>query len=105
MTTTQTNRPLRRGRIFPENQWSPGRKAEAQAERKELHQLCWTIFERLQPELIKTHYNWLISIEPESGTYIIEQDMMTMMKKIHQTCPGKKNFIFTINETGVSGTI
>jgi len=105
MTETQTNRPLQRGRIFPEIQWSPSKKAKVQAERKELHQLCWPIFERLQPELIKTHYNWLISIEPESGTYIIEPDMIAMMKKIRRTYPGKKNFIFTINETGVSGTI
>ena len=90
MTETQTNRPLRRGRIFPEIQWSPGKKAKAEAERKELHQRCWQIFERLQPELIKTHYNWLISIEPESGNYLIEPDMMAMMNKIRQTYPGKK---------------
>ncbi len=105
MTETKTNRKVRRGRIFPEIQWSEEKKAEWEAEHEAFYQRCQPIFDRLQPELIKTHYNWYMAIEPDSGNYIVEQDKMVLLQKVHQTYPNRKTFLFRINETGVSGTI
>ncbi len=69
MTETKPTRQVRRGRIFPKIQWSEEKKAQWKAERAERRQRCEVIFNRLQPELIKTHYNWYMAIEPESGDY------------------------------------
>lgn len=95
----------RRGRIFPDIQWSEERIAHWQAETKALRQRCQSIFDRLQPELIKTHYDWYIAIEPETGSYILERDQMAILKKVPQIYPNAKTFLFRINETGVCGTI
>ena len=105
MTETRTNRQIRRGRIFPEIQWSEKKIAQWKAERSELRQLCKVIFNRLQPESIETHYNWYMTIEPDSGNYIVEQDKMALIQKVRQAYPNTKTFLFRINETGVSGTI
>lgn len=102
---TPTRAVRHRGRLFPEIQWSNEKKAQRRDEAEVLYQRCQVIFERLQPELIKTHYNWYMAIEPDSERYIIERDEMAMYQKIRQTFPNTKNFLFRINQTGVSGTI
>jgi len=91
--------------IFPETQYSPEKKAQGQSESEALYERCKIIFDRLQPELTKTHYNSYIAIEPDNETYIIEKDKMIIYQKIRQTYPNTKNVLFRINETGVSGTI
>ncbi|AFZ58713.1 hypothetical protein ACOWPH_10550 [Anabaena sp. PCC 7938] len=64
MKETKSNYTVRRGRIFPEIQWTQEQKAQWQAECETLYQHSKIIFEQLQPELIKTHYNWYIAVEP-----------------------------------------
>lgn len=105
MSETKSNRVVRRGRIFPEIQWSEERKAQWQAESKAFRQRCEVIFKRVQPELIKTHYNWYIAVEPESGDYFIDRDELAAVKMSRNTHPNAPVFIFRINETGVAGTI
>ncbi len=105
MTETKSTPKVPTKRIFPEHQWSQEKLNQWKTEIVEHRQRCQAIFNRLQPELIKTHYNWYIVIEPDSGSYIIEQDEMTLLQKIRKTYPNTKTFLFQINETGVSGTI
>ena len=105
MTETKPTRQIRRGRIFPEIQWSEEKKAQWKAEQEDRRQRCQVVFDKVQPELIKTHYNWYIAVEPDSGNYIIEQDKMALIQKVRQAYPNTKTFLFRINETGVSGTI
>ena len=106
MTQTKTNRKIRRGRIFPEIQWSEEKKAQWEAEHEAFYQRCKPIFDRLQPELIKTHYNWYMVVEPDSGDYFIDKDEEVATQMARQKHPGNTRlFLFTINETGVSGTI
>jgi hypothetical protein len=105
MTEAKSTRKLRRGRLFPHIQWSPQKIAQWKAETEALYQRCQVIFDRLQPELIKTHYNSYIVIEPDSENYIIDSDKMAILQKVRQTYPNTKTFLFQINEKGIPGTI
>lgn len=105
MTEAKSARAVRRGRIFPEIQWSEHQKAEWKAERQAFKDRCQSIFEQVQPQLIKTHYNWYMAVEPESGEYFVDRDALVVADKAHQKYPNTKLHVFRINETGVCGTI
>jgi len=55
--------------------------------------------------LIKTHYNWYIAVEPDSGEHFIEKDSLAAGKMCRQKHPNAIPQVFRINETGVCGTI
>ncbi len=87
MIEAKPTRTVRRGRIFPEIQWTEEQKAKRQVEREALYQRCKPIFDSVQSELIKTYYNWYITVEPESGDYFVDKDEttainMSVMKKL-----------------------
>ncbi|WP_449420460.1 hypothetical protein [Phormidium nigroviride] len=105
MTETKTTRTVRRGRLFPEIQWSEEKKAEWRAELEDIYQRCKIVFDRLQPELIKTHYNWYMAVEPDSGDYFIANDDELVTKMAKEKHSHAKIHVFRINETGVCGTI
>ena len=105
MTEAKSTRTVRRGRIFPEIQWTEEQKAKRKVEREAFYQRCKVIFDRVQPELIKTHYNWYMAVEPESGDYFLDKDEIVVMNMSRQKHPNAPFFLFQINETGVSGTI
>lgn len=105
MTEAKHIRTARRGRIFPQIQWTEEQIAKRQADREAFYQRCKPIFDSVQPELIKTHYNWYITVEPESGDYFVDKDEMTAINMSRQKHPNTPVYIFRINETGVAGTI
>ena len=105
MPEAQSTSTARRGRIFPEIQWTEQQKAQKKAEREEFYQRCKPIFDRVQPDLIKTHYNWYIAIEPDSKEYFLDRDDLVVAQIAHHKYPNAKLHIFRINETGVCGTI
>ncbi|MFE1748235.1 hypothetical protein [Coleofasciculus sp. H7-2] len=105
MTETKPTAKARRGRIFPEIQWSEEKKQARKTEREAFRQRCEVIFKRVQPELIETHYNWYISVEPDSGDYFIDKDEEVATQKAQEKHRNAKLYLFRINETGVSGTI
>lgn len=105
MPQLSSNRTPRRGRIFPERQLSPEEKARRKAEDEVFYQRCCVIFERVQPELIKEHYDWFIVIEPESGDYFIDPDEKVARQKAREKHPNTKRLIMQINETGTCGRI
>ena len=105
MTRQHSQITPRRGRVFPEIQLSTEEKACRRAENEAFHQRCLVIFERVQPELIKNHYNWYILIEPSSGNYFIDPDVNVAKAKAHTKHPDKKCLIMRINETGACGRI
>ncbi len=104
MTQLSSNHTPHRGRVFPENQLSPLEKARRQAEWEEFNQRCQVIFERVQPELIKEHYDWFMFIEPDSGDYFIDPDEIVVRQKAREKHPSQC-LILRINETGVCGRI
>ncbi|MEG4858817.1 hypothetical protein QUB75_14055 [Microcoleus sp. K1-B6] len=105
MTNVKLHRTVRQGRLFPEIQWSEEKKAQWRAEREAFYLRCKPIFERLKPELIKTHNNWYIAVEPDSEEYFIDIDNIIAGKMCRQKHPNVIPQAFRINETGVCGTI
>jgi hypothetical protein len=105
MPNPTATRTVRRGRIFPEIQWSPEKIAQWKAELEATHKRCKVVFDRLKPELIETHYNWYIAVDPESGDYAIDRDIEIATQIAHQKHPNSKLHVFRINDTGVCGTI
>jgi hypothetical protein len=105
MPEKQTTRPVRRGRIFPETQWTPEQIAESKAKSQALYQHCQVIFERVKPQFIKIHYNWFMAIEPNSEEYFIDEDKEIATQKLRQKYPEGRPVVFKINETGACGTI
>ncbi|MGJ5634134.1 hypothetical protein [Nostoc sp. CALU 1950] len=105
MTETKPARTARRGRIFPEIQWNEEQKERRSAEREALYQRCKPIFERVKSELIETHYNWFVAVEPDSGEYFIDKDLEVVSLRCREQHPGKIHYAFRINESGACGTI
>ncbi|NET55043.1 MAG: hypothetical protein F6K47_02225 [Symploca sp. SIO2E6] len=95
----------RRGRIFPEIQWSPEKKARWRSEQVAFRKRCQVIFERVKPNLLETHYNWYMVVEPNSEEYFIAQDGEVATQMARQKYPNSKLYLFRISETGVCGTI
>ena len=105
MNPTSSQRPARRGRIFPEYTIPPEELARRQAELDAFYKRCRPIFERVQPELIKEHCNWFIAIEPESEDYFIDPDEELADQKARQKHPNAMLGVFRLNETGACGRI
>jgi hypothetical protein len=94
MTEAQSASTAHRGRIFPEIQWTEQQKAQKRAKREEFYRRCQPIFERVQPKLIQTHYNWYIAIEPDSGEYFLAQDDLIVAQIAQQKYPKAKRNSF-----------
>lgn len=105
MSQSKPKRVVRRGRIFPEIQWSEEEKARHKARQQAFYQRCWSIFEQLKPTLIEKYYGWYIAIEPDTGDYFIDSAKEVTIHKARQKYPHAPHHIFGINESGVSGRI
>ncbi len=105
MTQSTPKKVVRRGRIFPEIQWSLEEKAKRKAESEAFHQRCRAIFERVRPDFIKDRYGWYIAVEPDSGDYFIDADKEIAHKKARQHHPNAIHCVFCLNETGTTGKI
>ncbi|MCU0536524.1 MAG: hypothetical protein MUD14_21765 [Hydrococcus sp. Prado102] len=102
---TPTPHQRRRGRIFPQIQWSPEEKARRKAIDEAFSQRCRAIFERVHPDLIEEHYGWYIAIEPDSGDYFIDIDKNVAHQKARRNHPNSVHCVFCLNETGATGRI
>ncbi len=107
MTQLSEKQQPRRGRIFPEYTIPPEELARRKAERTKFGLRCREIFERIRPELIETHYNWFIAIEPDSGEYVLDLKLEGIIQKIRERYGARnvKLTAFRLNESGVCGTI
>jgi hypothetical protein len=105
MTEAKSARTVRRGRIFPEIQWTEEQKAQWNAEREAFKQRCKFIFDQVKPELIKTHYNWYMAVEPDSEEYFIHEDVLLVAQMAQKKYPNARLHVFRINETGACGRI
>jgi len=96
----------RGSRIFPDRpRMNEAELAKRKAEDEAFAQRCREIFRRVQPELIKNHYDWPIMIEPESGDYFIAPDPELAFQKARQKHPNAKIMEMRLNETGTCGRI
>jgi hypothetical protein len=71
----------------------------------DLHQRGRAIFENLRSELMQSHYNWFILIEPESGDYFVDRDEIVALTKARENHPQVPFTIFRLNETGLCGRV
>jgi len=108
MTSTQTNgRPRRVIRQTPSQQIPTEESALLKADREANYQKARAIFERVRPQLINDHYNWYITIEPDSEEYFLSKSDFEIFQKLqqsHQHMIGKVT-TFRLNETGLCGSI
>jgi len=101
-----SNRTPRQGRVFPDRQLSPEDKAKRKAEDEVFVQRCRVVFDRVQPELIKDHYDWFIIIEPDRGDYVIDADKtLAKQKASNKFGDAAVRLIMCLNETGTCGRI
>lgn len=63
------------------------------------------LFEKLRPGLIKDHYNWYLTIEPETGEYFLNRNHLSNLKKARQKYPNSIFCTFCINGTGACGKV
>lgn len=105
MTYLNPTRTVPRKILHSKRILSPEEIDQWYAEREAFYQRCKPIFDRLKPELIKTHYNWYMAVEPDSGEYFIDKDDMLVAQIAHEKYPKVKLHVFRIDETGVCGTI
>lgn len=108
MTESTPKRQVCRGRIFPEHQSSPEIRAKRTAQREELGKHCRQIFEQIRPQLMPTHYNCFIAIDPETGNYLLDEKFDGLMQKVkvHYPSNGKVRLTaFRLNEDGYCGLI
>jgi hypothetical protein len=101
MTETETTRTARRGRIFPEIQWTEEQITKRRAEREDFYRRSKEIFDSVKPEYINTHYGSYMVVEPESGDYFVdhsEEAVMQQARVMHSDTV--RLFLFRINETG-----
>jgi len=105
MTEAKSTHQTRRGRIFPEIEWTEEQQFQWKAEREAFKERCQLIFAQVQPQFIKTHYNWFIAVEPESGEYFLDKDVLSVAKQAQKKYPNAKVQVFRINETGACGKI
>ncbi|GAB1539048.1 hypothetical protein NUACC21_17130 [Scytonema sp. NUACC21] len=104
---TQLSHP-RRTRILPPSPIAPEEKSRRQEKRDALATRCRSIFERLRPQLIETHYNWHIAIDPDTEQYLIDPTLKGITQKIRDTygyTDEVKLTIFRLNDTGTCGRI
>jgi hypothetical protein len=93
------------GKIVPKYSLSLEEKAKRQAKQQELYQRCYQVFARVQPQLIKEHYNWYMVVEPDSGEYFIDQNEIVASQKARDKYPNSQRLKFRVNETGACGRI
>lgn len=105
MSQVSSKPTSRRGRLFPEFNFSPEEIARREADRQAFYKRCRAVFEQVQAELIKDYYNWFIVIEPDSGDYFIAPEEEVASRNARQKHPGKDLGMFRLNETGACGRI
>lgn len=105
MTNTKPVRRRHQGRIFPEFKISPEKLAKREDEKKTRLEKSWLIFNTVFHELIDEHYNWFITIEPNSGDYFVDPDIEIAEQKARQKYPTGWIATFRLNETGACDRI
>ena len=95
----------RGGRIFPEYTIPAEELARREAEDEAFLQRCQVIFDQVYPELVTSHHDWFIIIEPDSGDYFIEPDHKVAFQKARSLHPTAQLQAMRLNKTGTCGRI
>jgi hypothetical protein len=104
---TQVSHP-RRTRILPPSSIVASEKNHRTEQGDALAMRCRVIFERLRPQLIETHYNWHIAIDPDTEQYLLDPTLLGITQKIRSVYGNTsevKLTIFRLNDTGTCGRL
>lgn len=91
--TLSTTTPMKRGLVA--RQTNP----------EDFDRLCYEIFTQVRPNLINSHENWFLLIEPNNKDYFLAPDELEAYQDARKKYPQGQFFFFRLNETGVSGKI
>jgi len=103
---TQLSQPYRT-RILPSSSVDPQEVQRQQSKQRTLANRCRSLFERLRPNLIETHYNWYIAIDPDTEEYLLDETLQGITQQIRIAYSGDevKLTIFRLNDTGTCGRL
>jgi hypothetical protein len=82
---------------------TPSKRVLALSE--DFDRLSYEIFTQLRPNLINSHENWFLLIEPNSKDYFLAPDELEAYQDARKKYPQGQFFFFRLNETGVCGKI
>lgn len=105
MTQSLPKSPRNRGRVFPQYNLPLEELARRQAEIDTFGMRCKLVWQKVCPQLMKDHYNWFITIEPESKDYFVDAAFRSAYQKARHKYPHTQLATFRINETGTCGSI
>ena len=77
-------------------------------QRDNLANECRNIFNRLCPQLIESHFNWHIAIDPNTEQYLIDPTLIGIAQQIKNVYGDRsevKLTIFRLNQTGTCGQL
>ena len=97
----------RRSRILPHSELKLEDISRRKHQRSEIGNRCRVIFERIRPQLIENHYNWLIAIDADSQNYLLDQKLEGLLQQVRNQYPRTDAdiTIFRLNSTGACGKI
>ncbi|MBD2501286.1 hypothetical protein [Anabaena azotica] len=103
---TQVSQP-RRSRILPPSAITPEELNHRREQSDMLAMQCRVVFNRLREQLIETHYNWFIAIDPDSENYLIDPTLIGLSQQIRHSYSDTdvKLTIFRLNDTGTCGRL
>ena len=70
----------------------------AQLSKDDLDQACWPVFQRLVSELGERYANWIVFIEPQSGSYFLGQDDDEILARARKRYPAAQFFGYRLND-------
>jgi hypothetical protein len=98
----------RRTRIRPPHAIATAERQIDSLQREMLAHQCRVLFDRISPQLMTSHYNWHIAVDPETEKYLIAPTLIEITQQIKNTYPDPasvKLTIFRLNETGACGRL
>ncbi|QLE59883.1 hypothetical protein [Nostoc sp. TCL26-01] len=104
---TQVFPPRRRSRILPPSTITSEELHHRREQSNILAVRCRAVFDRLREQLIETHYNWFIAIDPDSENYLIDPTLPGLTQQIRHSYgdTNVKLTIFRLNDTGTCGRL
>jgi hypothetical protein len=72
-----------------------------QLSKEDLDKACWPVFQRLMVELGERYANWIVFIEPESGSYFLGQDDYEVLDRARKRYPSGQFFGYRLSDDPV----
>ncbi len=105
MTQLTEKYSARRRRINASHSISEEELQQRRVETEELDRRGSQYLDLIYTRLLKTHYNWCVAIEVDSGYYLLDSNWENLIRRVKIYCPKGKLMMYGINETRTCGQI